>query len=179
MQDYVVRSTVTHAESAARRAADVIIMLFLCAAAVLVLFRFIWAPVVTSDPLVEGVNDGEVLLVDRVSKFFREYRPGDLVRADIGDGMNIYRVAAAGEAEVILRGGCLYVDGGLLDESAYARGWDPAIDSEITVPKGSVLLLPDDRTGVEGLESHILPVGRIYGRLLFRVYPLNRFAIFN
>lgn len=179
MEDYVVRSSVTHAESAARRAADVILVLFICAAAVFVLFRLVWVPVVTADPPIGELGDGEVVLVDRLSKFFKEYEAGDIVRADIGDGMNMYRVVACGEAEVVIRGGQIYINGGLLDESGYASGMAGFKDAEFTVPYGSALLLPDERAGVSDPASCILQEGEIYGKLRFRIYPFGRLAIFG
>lgn len=179
MEEYVVRSSVTHAESAAGRAADVIVVLFLCAAIVLAVFRFVWVPVVTAEPPVSGLEDGELVLVDRLSKFFAEYSAGDVVRADIGDGMNMYRVAAVGGSHVTVRGGRLYVNGGLLDESAYAEGLSELVDAEFDVPEHSVLLLPDERAGVTDPASGILRAGEVYGKLRFRIYPFSRIAIFG
>lgn len=181
MQDYVVRSTVTHAESAARRAADVILILLFCAAAVFLILKFIWVPVAAVSPQVKDIKEGELVVIDRASKWFAEYKAGDIVRADLGAGMNEYRVAVSavngGDRQIILRGGCLYVDGGLLDESAYASGFDPELDIECTLPSGSILLLPDERTGVASLEENMLPAGEVYGKLRFRIYP--KLSIFN
>ena len=179
MQDYVVRSSITHAESAARRTADVLLTLFICAAVVFVLFRFIWVPVVTADPPVKELEDGELVLADRISRYFGEYKVGDVVRADIGEGMNMYRVAAPGGTSVTVRGGRLYVNGGLLDESEYASAFDSELDEELEVPEGSVLLLPDDRSGITELEGCVLPVSSVYGKLRLRICPLSRFTLFD
>ena len=183
MQDYVVRSTVTHAESAARRAADVIITLFFCAAAVFVLFRFVWVPVAVASPQVNELEDGELVIADRISKWFAEYEPGDIVRADTGDGMNMYRVAVCaapgGDMELEISGGRLYVNGGLLDESAYTEGFDPSLELFETLPSGSVLLLPDDRGGIASLDKYMLPVNEVYGKLRFRIYPFNKLSLFK
>ena len=178
MRDYVVRSTVTHAESAARRAADVIIVILLCAAAVFAFFKLVWVPVSTADPQVGALSDGELVIVDRVSKYFSEYSVGDIVRANLGSGLNAYRVAASGGSSVVVRGGRLYVDGGLMDDSEYASGWRSDAELSCEVPHGSVLLLPDDRSGVTSLEDHIIPVGSVYGKLRMRVYPFSKINFF-
>ena len=179
MRDYVVRSTYTHAESAARRAADVIIMLLLCALILFVLFRFMYVPVAARDPQVRDIADGELLIIDRVSKYLVEYSPGDIVRADVGGGMNAYRVAAAGECEALVRNGRLYINGGLLDESGYATSFDEGVELSCSVPYNCVLLLPDDRSGVDSLEGFVLPVGEIFGKLRLRIYPFNRIGLFG
>ena len=168
MRDYVVRSTYTHAESSARRAADVILILLLCAGALFVLFRFM-----------RDLKDGELVIIDRVSKYFAEYAPGDIVRADIGGGMNAYRVAAKGECEALVRDGRLYINGGLLDESEYASGWSESSELYCYVPYNCVLLLPDDRSGVDSLETCVVPIGEVYGKLRLRVYPFDRISLFG
>ena len=179
MRDYVVRSTYTHAESSARRAADVILILLLCAGALFVLFRFMYVPVAAKDPQVRDLKDGELVIIDRVSKYFAEYAPGDIVRADIGGGMNAYRVAAKGECEALVRDGRLYINGGLLDESEYASGWSESSELYCYVPYNCVLLLPDDRSGVDSLETCVLPMGEVYGKLRLRVYPFDRISLFG
>lgn len=168
----------THGESAARRAADVIIILMLCAAAVFILFKLILVPVATNDPQVSALDSGELVIVDRVSKYFSEYAPGDIVRAKVGGSMNAYRVAAPQGSSVAVRGGRLYVNGGLMDDSAYAGGWQSDIDIGCEVPYGSLLLLPDDRSGVTELDSYVVPIGSIYGKLRFRIYPFSKFNMF-
>lgn len=179
MRDYVVRSTVTHAESAARRAADVIIIIMLCAAAVFVFFRLVWVPVATADPCVTGLENGELLIVDRVSKYFAAYETGDIVRAEVSGALNAYRVAAPGGSSVLVRGGKLYVNNALMDDSAYAGGWREDIELACSVPENCLLLLPDDRSGVTSLNDFVVPAGAVFGKVRLRLYPFGRIAIFN
>lgn len=178
MRDYVVRSSVTRAESSARRAADVIIVILLCAAVLFVLFRFILVPVTARDPKVGDLNEGDLVLIDRVSKYLSEYTPGDIVRADIGRGLNAYRVVACGGCDVLVKDGCTYINGGLLDESEYASPWDGRAELNCWVPWGSVLLLPDDRQSIRSLEDCVVPVGEIFGKLRLRVYPFDKLGLF-
>ena len=181
MRGYTVRSTYTHAQSAATKAADVVMLIFLCAAALFLLFRLMLAPVMTSEPRVEGLEDGEIILVDRLAKFFFDFKVGDLVCADLGGGIEQYRVAAPGGATVTVRGGRLFVNDGLLDDSAYATPFDEGVEKEFTVPQGSVLLLPDEREGLDlgNPQIYIKPVGGIYGKLRMRIYPLDKLCIFG
>ncbi len=177
MRNYTVRSTYTRAESAARRAADVIVTLFLCAALVFVLFKFIWVPEITADPGVGELENGEIVIVDRLVKYFGGYAVGDIVRADIGGGMNEYRIIALGGSSVIIRGGSLYVDGRLLEEP-YASNIPAELDEEAEVPTGYLLLLPDDRSEITLLSRGIIPAGDVFGEVRLRIYPLNRFNLF-
>lgn len=119
MEEYTVRSTYTRAESAARRAADIAVILLLCFFLVFILFKVILVPVEVNDENVAELNTGELLLVDRVSRFIADYSVGDIVRADLGSGYAFYRVAAKGGSLYQVRNGKAYLDGELIDESAY------------------------------------------------------------
>ena len=75
-----------------------------------------------------GFEEGDLLLVDRVSKFVSDYSVGDVVRADTGSGWALYRVAALGGSTYTVRGGNAYLDSALLDESAYSEVWADCLD---------------------------------------------------
>lgn len=179
MKKYTVRSTYTGAESAARRAADVVITLFLCGLAVFAFFYFFFVPVETAEPRVQGIDSGDMVLVDRLAKYFTGFKAGDIVRADMGSGMTMYRVAAVGGSEITVRGGRLYVDGALLEEP-YASGLSEDADAVFTVGDGMLLLLPDDRQGMNGwdIASSITPVAAIYGKVRLRIYPINKLNLY-
>ena len=178
MNEYTVRSTYTHAESAARRAADIAVILIFCALLVFVLFRFVLTPAVAESPAVNGFSEGEVLLVDRVSGFVIDYSVGDVVRAKIGGEYKLLRVAAKGGSTYLVRNGKAYLDGALIDESEYGGVWKRGADMETTVPEESLLLLPDDRAGVASLEEQILQYDAVFGEVRFRVSPIKRAAFF-
>ena len=56
MEEYTVRSTYTRAESAARRAADIAVILLLCFFLVFILFEVILVPVEVNDENVAELN---------------------------------------------------------------------------------------------------------------------------
>ena len=178
MEEYTVRSTYTRAESAARRAADIAVILLLCFLLVFILFKALLVPVEVKDDNTAELQKGELLLVDRVSRFIADYSVGDIVRADLGSGDEFYRVAAKGGSLYQVRGGKAYLDGSLIDESSYGGEWPEYLDMEIAVPDDSVLLLPDDRAGASSLEGFVIPYGRIKGEARLRVAPMGRLAFF-
>ncbi len=178
MEEYTVRSTYTRAESAARRAADIAVVLILCFFLVFVLFKAVLVPVEVNDENVAELRMGELLLVDRVSRFIADYSVGDIVRADLGSGWAFYRVAAKGGSLYQVRAGKAYLDGSLIDESAYGGEWPEYVELDCAVPEDSVLLLPDKRPAVSGLERYLVPYSSIYGETRVRVAPLTRLSFF-
>lgn len=178
MNEYTVRSTYTHAESAARRAADIAVILMLCALILFVLFRFIWAPASVKEAQVTGLSDGDVVLVDRVWGFISDYSAGDIVRAKIDGEYVFFRVAALGGQSYLVRGGRAYVDGELIDESEYGGKWARNVEFETEVPEDSLLLLPDVRTGIDDPERFVVPYSSVWGELRFRVSPIRKLAFF-
>ena len=178
MEEYTVRSTYTRAESAARRAADIAVILLLCFLLVFILFKAVLVPVEVKDGNTSDLKRGELILVDRVSRFIADYSVGDIVRADLGSGGSFYRVAAEGGSLYQVRGGRAYLDGSLIDESAYGGEWPESLELELFVPEDSVLLLPDDRASVSALEGFVVPYDGIYGEARLRVAPIGRLAFF-
>lgn len=178
MQEYTLRSTYTRSESAARRAADVAVVLILSVLLVFLLFRLMLVPCSVKEPKLTGFEEGDLLLVDRVSKFVSDYSVGDAVRADVGGEYLFLRVAAAGGSTYTVRGGRAYLDGALLDESAYSDGWADWLDFEIEIPEGKLLLLPDTRTSVNFPSSYIVDYSAVYGEVRFRVSPLKKLAFY-
>ncbi len=178
MIEYRVRSTRTRAGSAARRAADIIAVLLICLLLVFLLFKFALVPSVVKATHVSDISEGELVLVDRVSRFISDYSVGDIVCADLGEGASFYRVAAAGGSVYQVRNSKAYLDGALIDESAYSEGWK-GVEFGVTVPEYSLLLLPDGREGINDLGAYIIEYNSVYGEVRFRVSPLSRLAIFS
>ena len=179
MNEYRVRSTRTGAGSRLRRAADIAVITAFSLLLVFLLFKFILVPVRVSDGGVSELAEGDIVLVDRVSNFVSDYSAGDLVRADLGGGYSIYRLAAKEGASYLVRNGRAYLNGAFIDESAYSAGWPQETELSVKVPADCVLLLPDNREGLSSAEGFIIPYNSIYGEVRFRVSPLKRLAIFR
>ena len=178
MIKYVVRSTNTGRDSSAIRAADWILTLLSGIALVFLIFAFVLRPVELNKPMVNGLNDGELVFVDRVSKYVLGFDRGDIVRADI-EGYNAYRVVAMSGEQVLIQDGRTYIDGSFLDEGEYGAAWDEGVYIRLVVPKGSMLILPDDRVGICSLDGYVIADSDIYGELRLRVYPFSRLSLFD
>lgn len=158
-------------------------VLFEVAAVLAVLFLLVLFPVrVSGSSMAPTLLQGEVLLIDRLTLLLRSPRRGDLVifeNAETGEEL-IKRVIALPGETVDIVNGTVYIDGRMLDESAYspshAQDFDP-----IVVPEDAVFVLGDDRTG--SLDSRdpalgCVPLNRLDGKVRFRVSPLTRAALF-
>ena len=178
MREYTVRSTRTKTESAARRAADIAVVLLLCAALVVFIFKVLLIPFGVIEPGVFELSQGDTVLVDRVSRYVSDYSLGDIVRAETSGGEGFYRVAALGGSTYLVRNGKAYLNGAFVDESGYSSGWPEGRDMFISVPDEGILLLPDDRTGIGSLEGWSIPYNSVYGEVRMRISPIRKLAIF-
>lgn len=176
--EYRVRSTKTGRSSKRRRAADASVVTILCLLLVLLLFKVILVPVRITSPQVSDLKEGELVLVDRISKYAVDYAVGDIVRAEAGSGLAEYRLAAKGGSTYSVRGGKTYLDGALTDESAYSEGWPRGTEFELKVPEDCVLLLPDVRSAATDPNDYLIEYNAIDGEVRFRISPLKRLAIF-
>ena len=178
MREYTVRSTRTRNDSAARRVVDVLLIILICAAVLLFIFGVALVPARIEGANVSELSAGDVILVDRVSKYLVDYAVGDIVRAQTEAGESIFRVAALSGSTYLVRGGSAYLDGAQLDESAYSAGWSGISEIRFTVPQNEILLLPDDRTGITHLTGWAVPLNNVIGEVRFRVAPIKRLAFF-
>ncbi|MBO4384948.1 MAG: signal peptidase I [Clostridia bacterium] len=176
--DYTVRSTYTRTDSYLWRAADVAVVLVVSVLIVFLLFRFALVPCEVGADSVKELKEGDVVLVDRVSRFFVDYELGDVLNARTEEGVFFLRCAAAGGQEYTVRNGRAYLDGALIDESAYGGSWSEGVDFSVTIPEGSLLLLPDDRSGVLDPERFIFPYSEVYGAARILILPFERFRAF-
>ncbi len=176
---YVVRSTNNKREAVAFKAADAIIITLVCLGLIALIFLFILRPVSVMSPTVKDLNDNELVLVDRLSKYIFPIKRGDIVRVDIEGGYNEYRVIALSGEAIIVRDGKTYINNAFCDEAAYADAWDTEKDMTYTVPQGMVLVLSDDRSGVDNLQAFAVEKASIYGVLRMRIYPISSINIFG
>lgn len=175
---YRVRSTRTKRDSALRRAADIAVVLILCAALVVFLFKVLLVPLRMENSPVAELDKGDVVLVDRFSKYLSDYSVGDIVCIDTEEGPAVLRIAAKGGSSYIVTGGRAYLDDALIDESAYSGSWPEEAELSFTVPENELLLLPDQREDVTELSAHSYKYSEIGGEVRIRISPLSKFALF-
>ncbi len=128
-----------------------------------------------------AIAPGDVILFDRLAKYFKAPERGDVVAFSdaVDEGTYLGRVVALPGETVAVSGGRVYVGGLLLDERAYALGALAEDIPEFTLPAGSFFILPDDRAdAVAAVEKLTVDASRIKGRALLRVSPLSRIGIF-
>lgn len=139
---------------------------------------------IPSESMVPTFEVGDQLLVEKVSKWIRPARPGDIVvfqpppaltqRGYASTDAFIKRVVGGEGDTVRVRDGHIERNGVVVDEAYIAEGpkyeWGPA-----TVPPGYVMVLGDNRNN--SYDSHIwgfLPKSNIIGRAIVRYWPFAR-----
>ena len=143
---------------------------------------FVWlTPIaVKGDSMSPALNDGEVVLLDQLGKYWKKPVRGDMVVFSTSDGVFIKRVVALPGETVDISGGRVYINSRPLDESGYAVGV-PGEMPLLTVPDDAVFVLGDNRDKVYDSrleEVGCIPYQQIESVLRLRIAPLSRFTIF-
>lgn len=147
----------------------------------LVFFLFLTPVRVNGGSMAPTLTPDDVLLIDKFTLYLRAPQRGDMVifpHPETGEEL-IKRVIALPGEMVEITGGNVYVNGCLLDESAYNPA--AAEDFPATVVDAlSVFVLGDDRKmSLDSRTFGTVPFSKIDGCVRFRVAPLNRAALFT
>ena len=149
-------------------------------AAITVLITTLWFPVlrVYGNSMTPTLQNGEIIITVKVS----EFEPGDIISFYYNNKILIKRVIArSGEWVNMDADGNVYVNETLLDEpylDEKAFG-DCNIELPYQVPEGRVFVMGDQRsTSVDSRNSAVGCVAQeqIVGKILFRVWPLEKFG---
>ena len=149
-------------------------------AAIAVLVATLWLPVlqVYGNSMTPTLQNGEIIITVKVS----EFEPGDIIAFYYNNKILIKRVIArSGEWVNMDADGNVYVNETLLDEpylDEKAFG-DCNIELPYQVPEGRVFVMGDHRsTSVDSRNSAVGCVAQeqIVGKILFRVWPLEKFG---
>ena len=153
------------------RNVDFIVYLIAVALIAMTIRTFLAEPVrVDGRSMYPNLQDREIMLVEKVSYMFSEPRRGDIVICyypGYTDSCVKRVIGLPGETVTILNGK-IYIDGELLDESAY---WNDLIlyeNNSFTVEEDSIFVMGDNRNASK--DSRNKSVGSIpYERVLGRV----------
>ena len=149
-------------------------------AAIAVLIATLWLPVlqVYGNSMTPTLQNGEIIFTVKMS----EFEPGDIIAFYYNNKILIKRVIArSGEWVNMDADGNVYVNETLLDEpylDEKAFG-DCNIELQYQVPEGRVFVMGDHRsTSVDSRNSAVGCVAQeqIVGKILFRVWPLEKFG---
>lgn len=154
--------------------------LLVCAAVAVLFFVLLsWPFKAVEDTMSPAIAKGDVLILGRYSFYLKSPVRGDIAafaEETAPNGTALRRVIALEGESVACKDGQVYINGILLDESAYAdRGL--AEFPPFKVPKGCVYLLPDVREGLTDAGA-ILEITALLGRVNFRTAPIGNAAIF-
>ncbi len=152
----------------------------LISAACAVLVATIFLPVlqIYGTSMTPTLNEGEIV----VSLKSNDFDEGDLISFYVGNKLLVKRyIAGPGQKVNIDEDGTVYVDGKKLNEpyiTEKALG-DCNIDLPYQVPESRYFVLGDHR--ISSVDSRNTSVGcigedQVVGKIVFRVWPLNRFG---
>ena len=150
-------------------------------AAVAVLTATLWLPVlqIYGSSMTPTLQDGEIIFTVKTSKF----EPGDVIAFYYNTKILVKRVICGPADWVNIDGdGTVYVNGTELDEpylTERALG-DCNIQLPYQVPDGKVFVMGDHRsTSVDSRNTAVGCVAQeqIVGKIIFRIWPLNRLGI--
>lgn len=161
--------------------------LFCMILAIVVLTYLFQEVQVDGTSMVPTLQDGDRLVT---SSLFYTVEPGDIVVINREDGQEplIKRcIAVAGQTvDIDFDAGIVYVDGQALEEdyvnTPTNRHSGNLIDFPCTVPEGHIFVMGDNRNN--SLDSRYVEVGMIdldnvFGEVIFRLLPLDRFGALN
>lgn len=149
-------------------------------AAIAVLVATLWLPVlqIYGNSMTPTLQDGEIIFTVKTS----DLEPGDNISFYYNNKILVKRVIAGpGEWVNIDEAGNVYVnnvplDEPYLDEKAFG---DCDIELPYQVPDGKIFVMGDHRsTSVDSRNTSVGCVAQeqIVGKIIFRVWPLNRFG---
>ena len=151
--------------------------------AVLCLVFFVWLlPTrIVDESMAPELKSGEVVLCDRLGRFFHTPERGDLVLFQTPDGLFVKRIVGMPGETIELVGGHVFINSIPLDESSYAVNYVGDMPP-VEVPAGSVFVLGDNRD--EMYDSRLetvgsIPFDQIQAVLRLRVSPFSRVTYFS
>ncbi len=157
--------------------------LFSSALAVTFVFTFLFIAVRAEDAgMAPYIEQYDIVLYFRPARLLRAPARGDvlLFSGEKNGSASVGRAVGMPGETVEIVGGRVYINGYLLDESAYVTS-DCADMSPTRVPEGCYFVLPDARAWANAQNPAELVVSGndIAGRAFLRVYPIGRAALFK
>lgn len=142
---------------------------------------------VEQQSMIDTLQPGEHLLIDKLSPRFDDYSRGDIIvfhpNGDASQTPFIKRVIGVGGEHVAIHDGQVWIDGVPLDEE-YTYLGEPTEptgrQSEWDVPEGSLFVMGDHRQGSRDSRSSgvgLVRTSDVVGRALLRFFPLDTLGL--
>lgn len=181
MENALSRADSNRAEYKRLRAKDLIWALGAALFAVALVFTAVFTSVhITDGGMSPTFSRGDVVLFNRLSKYFVSPSRGDVVLFMRDGQAELGRIVALPGESVDISGGAVYINGALLDEGKYTSGGAFELSRYIT-PEGCYFVLPDDRARADVFDAAALSLDakEIAGVAFMRVSPLSSIVIFG
>nr|WP_312983553.1 signal peptidase I [Clostridioides sp.] len=150
-----------------------------------VITRFIIPSRVQGESMFPTLHENDYLIVNRMTYKFKEPEMKDIIvfKSDIlqENGKSkkdlVKRVIAVEGDRIKIQDSNVYVNGKLLDEKVYIHDNYTSGDIDMTVPKGKIFAMGDNRE--RSLDSRAQEVGlvdedSVIGKVMVRLYPFNQ-----
>ena len=129
-----------------------------------------------NDSMAPTFEDRAVIVVDRFQKYFRDPERTDIVWFTEDGSERVRRIVAMPGETVSGRDAHVFINGEYMLEEPYVE--TDTVDFEaFTVPEGTVLCLPDNRSYFTGMnaESYCLPINDIKGMVHLKILPERQY----
>ena len=151
--------------------------------------RYIMERVIVDGPSMEtSLQDGDNILVEKVSRYFGAYDrydvvvfyPDDAAKKTNG-GYYVKRIIGLPGETIRIEGNTIYVNDIPLEESfgSTDMGKEGIAKNPITLGKKEYFVLGDNRAVSKDSRSEavgVVPLSRMGGRMVLRIFPLNKFG---
>ncbi|HVZ58703.1 MAG TPA: signal peptidase I [Patescibacteria group bacterium] len=170
---------------------DTIQTILIVASILMVIYAFVLQPnQVDGLSMYPTFHNGDLLLSNLLDVRFDSYKKGDVIVFHPPvepDKLYIKRVIAVAGDTIMLKGGKVYLNGQVLDESVYLAstvktygGAFLADGVTMTVPPGEIFVMGDNRpNSADSREWGFLDKNRVVGRSLLRFFPIDTFHIIH
>jgi signal peptidase I len=135
-----------------------------------------------------SLHNGDQLIIEKISPKLKNIRHGDIVTIYVpeelqeGQDYIIKRVIGLPGDRVVIKEGCVFVNGVKLDED-YINGDYTYVDNdrfEATIEDGTVYVLGDNRLSGKSKDSRsigAINIEKVRGKAILRFYPFNAFEV--
>jgi len=171
--------------SRAFRNAEFLLYIAIVVLMALAIRSFIAEPIrVDGDSMVPTLTNNEDMLVEKVSYWFSDPMRGDIVICYYPGYTEscVKRVIGLQGETVSISDGAIYINGALLDESAYWQGEIIGDMDPVTVGEREVFVVGDNRNGSKDSRNPsvgCIPYSKVVGRVVAVVWPFSEHESFG